>query len=76
MEPRVFTFIEPHGIVISSWYMTNSFATLTIRSSISAEIIDALNKEDDIKIAYPTQTINLRKETKELPTEIDEKDIL
>ncbi len=60
VEPRIYTFIEPHGIVISSWYMTNSFAALTLRSSISAEIIDAINKEDDIKIAYPTQTINLK----------------
>ncbi len=76
VEPRVYTFIEPYGIVISSWYMTNSFATLTIRSSISAEIIDALNKEEDITIAYPTQTINLKKIENNLPTESNEKDIL
>ncbi len=76
VEPRVYTFIEPYGIVISSWYMTNSFATLTIRSSISAEIIDALLKEDDITIAYPTQTINIKKADSNLLTERDEKDIL
>ena len=76
VEPRVYTFIEPYGIVISSWYMTNSFATLTIRSSISAEIIDALNKEEDITIAYPTQTVNLKKIENNLPTESNEKDIL
>ncbi len=76
VEPRVYTFIEPYGIVISSWYMTNSFATLTIRSSISAEIIDALNREEDITIAYPTQTINLKKIENSLPMESNEKDIL
>jgi small-conductance mechanosensitive channel len=59
VEPRVFTFIEPYGMRVSSWYLTNSFATLTLRSTISAEILDAFNAEDDITIAYPTQTINV-----------------
>jgi small-conductance mechanosensitive channel len=60
VEPRIYSFLEPHGIVISTWYMTNSYAALTLRSTISAEIIDAIKKEDDIKIAYPTQTINIK----------------
>ena len=59
VEPRVFTFVEPYGIVISSWYLTNSYAALTLRSTISPEILDAFMKEDDITIAFPTQTINM-----------------
>ncbi len=61
VEPRIFTFFEPYGINISSWYMSNSYATLALRSTISAELIDAFNKEDDIKIAYPSQTLYLGK---------------
>jgi small-conductance mechanosensitive channel len=61
VEPRVFTFVEPQGIVISSWYLTNSYAALVLRSTISPEILDAFMKEDDIHIAYPTQQINLNK---------------
>lgn len=59
VEPRVFTFVEPHGIVISSWYLTNSYAALVLRSTMSPEILEAFMKEDDIHIAYPTQQINL-----------------
>ena len=61
VEPRVFTLIEPYGVVVSGWYLTNSFAALVLRSTISAEIIEALMKEDDIHIAYPTQQININK---------------
>lgn len=56
VEPRIFTFIEPNGLKVSGWYLTNAYATLTLRSTISAEIIDAFNAEYDIAIAYPTQT--------------------
>lgn len=56
VEPRVFTFIEPNGLKISGWYLTNAHATLTLRSTISSDIIDAFNAEYDIAIAYPTQT--------------------
>ena len=59
VEPRVFTLLEPHGMVISGWYLTNSFAALVLRSTICAEILEALMKEDDIHIAYPTQQINI-----------------
>ncbi|WP_152059238.1 mechanosensitive ion channel domain-containing protein [Aliarcobacter butzleri] len=59
VEPRVFTLVESHGIVISSWYLTNSYAALVLRSTISPEILDAFMKEDDIHIAYPTQQINI-----------------
>ncbi|MFY9141896.1 mechanosensitive ion channel domain-containing protein [Sulfuricurvum sp.] len=57
VEPRIFTFIEPNGMKVSAWYLTNAYATLTLRSTISAEIVDAFNAESDITIAYPTQTI-------------------
>lgn len=56
VEPRVFTFIEPNGVKVSAWYLTNAYATLTLRSTISGEIVDAFNAEYDITIAYPTQT--------------------
>ena len=59
VEPRVYTFVEPYGIVISSWYLTNSYAALALRSTMSPEILDAFMKEDDITIAFPTQTINM-----------------
>ena len=63
MEPRVFSFIDPHGVKISIWYRTNSFATLQLRSTISGEILDAFMKEDDITVAYNTQTLNLKENT-------------
>jgi small-conductance mechanosensitive channel len=62
VEPRTYTFMEENGIKISCWYMTNSYATLTLRSNIFANIIDAINAEDDIKIAYPTQIVNIKKD--------------
>lgn len=71
VEPRIYSFLEPHGLTISTWYMTNSYAALTLRSTISSDIIDAINKEDDIKIAYPTQTIDVRHTNKRMPPDID-----
>ena len=62
-EPRIFAFAESYGIAISSWYYTNSHATLGLRSTISMEILDAFKAADDIEIAYPTQTINVAKNT-------------
>lgn len=61
VEPRIYSFLEPHGLNISVWYMTNSYAALVLRSTLSSEIIEAFNKEEDIKIAYPTQTIYVDK---------------
>ncbi len=66
VEPRIFSFIEPYGIDIEAWYLTNAYATLTLRSTISTEIIDAFKSEDDITIAYPTQNINLSQQNKKL----------
>ncbi|MDA3946856.1 MAG: mechanosensitive ion channel [Helicobacteraceae bacterium] len=67
VEPKVFSFIEPYGLNISVWYLTNAYATLTLRSTISSEIIDAYNAEDDITIAYPTQQLNLTMNRSKLP---------
>ena len=75
VEPRVFSFAEANGVCISAWYLTNAYATLTLRSTISVEIIDAFNEADDIQIAYPTQTLHLNtsKKTKpQLPVSDDE----
>ena len=71
VEPRVFSLIEPNGINISTWYLTNAYATLTLRSIISTEIIDAFNKEDDITIAYPTQKLHLQEHKEQ-----DQKEVL
>jgi small-conductance mechanosensitive channel len=57
VEPRVFSFIEGYGMKISVWYLTNAYATLTLRSTISTKIIDEIQKEVDIEIAYPTQSL-------------------
>ena len=60
VEPRIFTLPEPNGVAISCWYLTNAYATLTLRSTITLEIIDAFNKAEDIQIAYPTQSIDFK----------------
>ena len=62
VEPRIYSFIEDYGIDIEAWYLTNAYATLTLRSVISMEIVDAFNAEDDITIAYPTQRINVARD--------------
>jgi small-conductance mechanosensitive channel len=72
VEPRIFSFIESNGISIDSWYLTNAYATLTLRSVISVEIVDAFNAEDDITIAYPTQRLHLQDERKEPPFDTKE----
>ena len=72
VEPRVFSFIEPNGITIDAWYLTNAYATLTLRSVISTEIVDAFIAEDDITIAYPTQMLHLEKSAKKVPSFVTE----
>lgn len=57
VEPRVFSLLEPNGIRISVWYLTNAYATLALRSSISSEIIDEILLQPNIQIAYPSTTI-------------------
>ena len=57
LETRAFCMLEPNGIRISLWYQVNSYATLTLRSTISAEIIEHILQEDDIHIAYQTTKV-------------------
>ncbi|MBR2221743.1 MAG: mechanosensitive ion channel, partial [Campylobacter sp.] len=71
VEPRIFSFFEPYGINISVWYMNNSYGTLALRSTISAEIIEALNAESDIKIAYPTQTLFMGRHTGKIEQQLE-----
>ncbi|WP_434638269.1 mechanosensitive ion channel [Sulfurimonas sp. NW7] len=59
VEPRIYSFIEANGIDIEAWYLTNAYATLTLRSVISTEILDAFREADDITIAYPTQKLHV-----------------
>ncbi len=77
VEPRILSFIEPHGMVISAWYLTNAYATLTLRSKISLEIIQRIQERDDIEIAYPTQSfyVNQHIPKPELPqSEVEPKE--
>lgn len=67
VEPRIFSFIEPNGVVIDAWYLTNAYATLTLRSVISLEIVSLYNAEDDITIAYPTQKLHLHHDEARTP---------
>jgi len=76
VEPRIYSFIEPYGIQISTWYLTNAYATLTLRSSISMEILDAYKLEDDITIAYPTQHLNLSEVEREMPSVDDAVEVI
>ena len=65
VDPRIYSFIVPNGLDIEAWYLTNAYATLTLRSVISTEIVDAFNGEDDITIAYPTQKLNVSMQSEE-----------
>ncbi len=78
VEPRIFSFAEENGVRISTWYLTNAYATLTLRSTISVEIIEAYNQAEDIQIAYPTQMLHLNpveKRPNELPPLDESKDL-
>jgi len=68
VEPRIYSFIESNGIDIEAWYLTNAYATLTLRSVISTEILDAFKEADDITIAYPTQKLHVSMQS-EVPSE-------
>ena len=66
VEPRIFTHIEPYGMKISVWYLTNSFATMTLRSTISIEIITRIQEEANIQLAYPSQSIFMDQNTQKV----------
>jgi small-conductance mechanosensitive channel len=61
VEPRIFGFIDTYGVKISAWYLTNAYATLTLRSTISMEILARLQEEDDIFLALPSQSLYMDK---------------
>ncbi len=61
VEPRIFAFVDVYGIRLSAWYLTNSYATLTLRSTISMEILSRLKEADDIFLAYPSQSLYMDK---------------
>lgn len=75
VEPRIFSLIETNGIKISVWYLTNAYATLTLRSAISTEIVDAFLAESDITIAYPTQMLHLEEPLKKAPLPVSEESL-
>ena len=64
VEPRILTLIEPHGMKISSWYLTNAYATMTLRSTISLEIIERIQAEESVSLAFPTQSIYMDKDVR------------
>lgn len=72
VEPRVFTLIEPYGMKISVWYLTNSYATLTLRSTISQEIIARVQAEEGIHLAFPTQSIYMDKDVRKPVPNLEE----
>lgn len=72
VEPRVFTLIEPYGMKISVWYLTNSYATLTLRSTISQEIIARVQAEESIHLAFPTQSIYMDKDVRKPVPNLEE----
>jgi len=78
VEPRIYTFIEPNGVRISVWYHNNAYATLTLRSTISMEILERIQAEDSINMAYPTQSIYLNQDVRkpQKPQELEGEEIV
>ncbi len=72
VEPRILTLIEPHGMKISSWYLTNAYATMTLRSTISLEIIERIQAEENVSLAFPTQSIYMDKDVRKPPVSLDD----
>ncbi len=69
VEPRIFGFLDTYGVRISAWYLTNAYATLTLRSTISMEILAKINEADDIFIAYPSQSLYMNRAAPKLKLE-------
>ena len=67
VEPRILSFLDSYGVRVSAWYLTNAYATLTLRSTISMEILTRLNEEDDIFLALPSQSLYMDKPAPKLP---------
>lgn len=62
-DAKIYVFLEQYGVKISIWYMANSREALKMRSIVSEEIIKRLKECDDIKLAFPSQTLYLDKRT-------------
>ena len=69
VEPRILSFLDTYGVRISAWYLTNAYATLTLRSTISMEILSRLQEEDDIFMAFPSQSLYMDKPAPKVPLE-------
>jgi small-conductance mechanosensitive channel len=65
VEPRVFAFLDTYGVKISVWYLTNAYATLALRSTISMDILAKFKAQEDITIAIPMQSIHINNSKKE-----------
>ncbi len=72
VEPRIFAFFDPNGVRISVWYLTNAYATLTLRSTISMEILSRIQEEDKIAIAFPSQSIYVNQAAPKTPLKSSE----
>ena len=75
VEPRILSFIEPYGMKISVWYLTNAYATLTLRSTISHEIVERIQAEEKVFLAFPTQSVYLDKDVRKPPFPSAEDDL-
>ncbi len=75
VEPRILGFLDEYGVRISAWYLTNSYATLTLRSTISMEILSRLQAEDDIQLALPSQSLYMGKPAPRPPLPQNEESI-
>jgi len=73
VEPRIFAFLDANGVRISVWYLTNAYATLTLRSTISMEILSRIQEEDKIDLAFPSQSIFINKSAPKTPIKSSEK---
>ena len=69
VEPRILGFMDSYGVTISAWYLTNAYATLTLRSTISMEILSKLKQADDIFLAYPSQSLYMNRSAPKNPEE-------
>ncbi len=71
VEPRILTLIDTNGMRISAWYLTNAYATMTLRSTISFEIIERIQAEENVQMAFPTQSIYIDKNVPKAPPPVD-----
>ncbi|RUM75441.1 MAG: hypothetical protein DSZ11_02245, partial [Sulfurovum sp.] len=61
VEPRILAYLDENGVRISVWYLTNAYATLTLRSTISMEILQRIKEADDISIAFASHSLYMNR---------------